>query len=210
MAKHCIAKHTQYQRFDSNKSFSCDINIFKILTNWPYQCELVSPFQWRHNECDGISNHQPHDCLLNRLFRRRLKKTPKFRVTGLCEGNSPMTGEFPAQMASNAQFFFIWWRHHVTCLKYVRQDNYFIHLTPQRDIQGSVTQSLTLLHIPMLFPKCAAIPVVSWNRLSTDWVGSMDFVTKVTIIWISFVMIGIQHTKDLRDQWLQSSTTVGS
>ena len=41
--------------------------------------------------------------LLNRLFSRRSKKTPKFRVTGLCAGNSPMTGEFPAQMASNAE-----------------------------------------------------------------------------------------------------------
>ena len=26
----------------------------------------------------------------------------KLRVTGLCEGNSPVTGEFPAQRASNA------------------------------------------------------------------------------------------------------------
>ena len=24
--------------------------------------------QWRHNGVDGVSNHQPHDCLLNRLF----------------------------------------------------------------------------------------------------------------------------------------------
>ena len=24
---------------------------------------------WRHNGRDGVSNHQPHDCLLNRLFR---------------------------------------------------------------------------------------------------------------------------------------------
>ena len=51
--------------------------------------------QWRHNEHDGVSNHQPHDCLLNLLFRRRTKKTPKPRVTGLCDGNSPVTGEFP-------------------------------------------------------------------------------------------------------------------
>ena len=31
------------------------------------------------------------------------QKTSKLRVTGLCEGNSPMTGEFPTQMASNAE-----------------------------------------------------------------------------------------------------------
>ena len=45
---------------------------------------------WRHNGCDGVSNHQPHDCLLNRLFRLRSKKTPKLSVTGLCAGNSPV------------------------------------------------------------------------------------------------------------------------
>ena len=69
--------------------------------------------RWRHNGCDSVSNHQPHHCLLNRLFRRRSKKTSKLRVTGLCAGNSPETGEFPAQMASNATKVSIWWRHHV-------------------------------------------------------------------------------------------------
>ena len=44
---------------------------------------------WRHNDHDGVSNHQPHGCLLSRLFRRRSKKTSKLRVTGLCLGNSP-------------------------------------------------------------------------------------------------------------------------
>ena len=28
-------------------------------------------------------------------------------------GNSPVTGEFPAQMATNAENVSIWWRHHV-------------------------------------------------------------------------------------------------
>ena len=68
--------------------------------------------QWRHNGRDSVSNHQPHDCLLNRLFRHRSKKTSKLRVTGLCAGHSPQTGEFHAQMASNAENFSIWWRHH--------------------------------------------------------------------------------------------------
>ena len=63
---------------------------------------FLVPLQWRHNERDGVSNYQPHDCLLNRLFRRRSKKTSKLHVTGLCAGNSPVTGEFPSQMASNA------------------------------------------------------------------------------------------------------------
>ena len=71
------------------------------------------PLQWRHNERDGVSNHQRLDCLLNRLFRCRSKKTSKLCITGLYEGNSPVTGEFPAQMASNAENVSIWWRHHV-------------------------------------------------------------------------------------------------
>ena len=45
--------------------------------------------QWRHNGRDSFSNHQPYDCLLNRLFRRRSKKTSNLRVTDLCAGNSP-------------------------------------------------------------------------------------------------------------------------
>ena len=47
------------------------------------------PLQWRHNDHDTVSNHQPHGCLLNRLFRRRSKKRSKLLVTGLCVGNSP-------------------------------------------------------------------------------------------------------------------------
>ena len=68
--------------------------------------------RWHHNDHAGVSNHQPHGCLLNRLFRRTSKKTSKLRVTGLCAGNSPGTGEFPAQMASYAENVSIWWRHH--------------------------------------------------------------------------------------------------
>ena len=70
--------------------------------------------RWRHNGRDSVSNHQPQDRLLDCLFRRRSKKTSKPRVTGLSAGNSPGTGEFPAQMASNAENVSIWWRHHVT------------------------------------------------------------------------------------------------
>ena len=39
--------------------------------------KLVS-LRWRHNGRDGVSNHQPHDFLLNRLFRRRSKKHQSF------------------------------------------------------------------------------------------------------------------------------------
>ena len=74
---------------------------------------MILSLQWRHNEQDGVSTHQPHDCLLNCLFSHRSKKTSKLRVTGLCEGNSLVTGEFPTQRASNGENFSIWWCHHV-------------------------------------------------------------------------------------------------
>ena len=74
--------------------------------------KLTTTLQCRYNGHDGVSNHQPHDCLLNRLFRCRSKKTSKLRVAGLCVGNSPGTDEFPAQMASNEENASIWWRHH--------------------------------------------------------------------------------------------------
>ena len=73
---------------------------------------VISALQLRHNEQDGVWNHQPHDCLLNRLFKRRSKKTSQLRVTGLCAGTSPGTGEFPTQMAIHAENVSIWWRHH--------------------------------------------------------------------------------------------------
>ena len=108
---------------------------------------LANPLRCRHNERDGVSNHRPHDCLLNRLFRCRSKKTSKLRVTGLCEGNSSATGEFPAQRASDAENVSIWWRHHVCTL---------IHM----DLQQSVSMKLigkwcliTQTHIPMTRPQ---------------------------------------------------------
>ena len=55
--------------------------------------------------CDGVSNHQPHDCLLNRLFRRRSKKIQKLWVTDPRVGNLLVSGEFLAQLASNAEKF---------------------------------------------------------------------------------------------------------
>ena len=80
------------------------------------KCFYAQPLQWRHNGWDSVSNHQPRHCLLNRLFGRRSKKTSK--LYGLCVRSSPGTGEFPAQMASNAEIVSIWWRHHAFMILY--------------------------------------------------------------------------------------------
>ena len=79
----------------------------------PYRSKYVYfwPLQWRHNGHDRVSNHQPHECLFNHLFRSRSKKTSKLYVTGLCAGNSPGIGESPTQMTSNTENVSIWWHH---------------------------------------------------------------------------------------------------
>ena len=41
------------------------------------------------------------------------KKKKKLRVTGLCEGNSPVTGEFPAQRPWNAENVSTRWLHNI-------------------------------------------------------------------------------------------------
>ena len=92
-----------------NEKHQCS-TLLSLIMFFHRSCNLL----WRHNGHDSVSNHQPHDCLFNHLFRCRSKKTPKLCVTGLCAGNSPGTGESPAQMASNAENVSIWWRHHVT------------------------------------------------------------------------------------------------
>ena len=85
------------------------LEIHRLSVDSQQKCQSL---HWRHNGHDWVSNHQPYDCSLNRLFRRRSKKTSKLRATGLSVGNSTGTGEFPAQMASNAENISIWWRHH--------------------------------------------------------------------------------------------------
>ena len=64
----------------------------------------LAVLQWRQNGRDGVSNQQYHNCLLNRLFRRRSKNTWKLRVTGLLQGfhrwpvNSPHKGPVTRKM----------------------------------------------------------------------------------------------------------------
>ena len=60
--------------------------------------------QWRNNEYDSVSNHQPHDCLLNRLFGRRLKKHQSSASLAFVRGthrepvNSPHKGPVTRNM----------------------------------------------------------------------------------------------------------------
>ena len=79
---------------DCDVVYSRDVNVLSLYVSlslcW-YDVSLYgcTSLHWRHNDHVGVSNHQPRGPLLNRLFRRRWKKTSKLRVTGLCAGNSP-------------------------------------------------------------------------------------------------------------------------
>ena len=120
--KQCMCGHKQCVCASQNK-WVC---VPKQFSTWNCWLLIKTAFdvtlRWRNNGRDGVSNHLPYDCLLNRLFRRRWKKTSKLRVTGLCVWNSPVTGELPAQMASNAENVSIWWRHHEVMEGYLRPD----------------------------------------------------------------------------------------
>ena len=83
-----------------------------------------SVFNWKNEKNTVLPKFHYNDAIMGAIAsqitsltivysRWRSKKTPKPRATGLCAGNSPVTGEFPAQRASNAENVPIWWRHHV-------------------------------------------------------------------------------------------------
>ena len=99
----------------NSKNKSIRIDTFPLLGIDCPQCvrwqhSTLFALQWRHDEHDGVSNHRRLDCLLNRLSRLRSKETSKLRVTGLCEGNPPVTGGFPSQRSLNAENVSISWR----------------------------------------------------------------------------------------------------
>ena len=59
--------------FISFRHTAVPVWIFKDNNLW----NMFSTLQWRHNEGDGVSNHRPHDCLLNRLFKAPIKDSIK-------------------------------------------------------------------------------------------------------------------------------------
>ena len=93
----------------------------------------MTSLQWRHNERDGVSNHQPHDYLLNRLFRRRSKKISKFCVSALCMGNSPVNS--PQKGPVTRKCFHLMTsslyktRDRTTTDKHVHQKKYMKHIS---------------------------------------------------------------------------------
>ena len=103
--------------------------------------------RWRHNDSDGVSNHQPHDCLLNRLFGRISKKTSKLRLTGLCVGNSPGPVNSPHKGPVTRKMFPFddftrwrtsWWLH---ALAIFLQYSFFVRGIHQSQVEHNQTHA---------------------------------------------------------------------
>ena len=101
-----------------------------------YLFDFGLPLLWRHNERDGVSNHRRLDCLFNCFFRHRSQKTSKLRVLGRCEENSPVTGEFYAQKASNAEMVSIGWRHYGYRLVEKKDDRKWLKIRGFQSLYG--------------------------------------------------------------------------
>ena len=126
---------------------------------------IQDALQWRHDERDGVSYHRRPYCLLYCCFRRRSQKTSKLRVTGLCEGNSPVTGEFPAQKASNAENASIWLRHHGALITYIQRGKYYILTYWQLDHYKHIPICVMLRRSILLHSspyKCDIYPVAAY------------------------------------------------
>ena len=102
--------------------------------------------------------------------RRRSKKTSKLRVTGLCEGKSPVTGEFPAQKASNADNVSIWWRHHaipkvVIEVSYLIMRSYLLYWHYSDDTMSAMASQITDVSIV-----CSTVlSVIKWKHFWRYW-----------------------------------------
>ena len=81
----------------------CSLGTHSVMWNNSYARKV--PLQWRHNGRDGVSNYQPPDCLLNRLFGCPPKKISKLRVTGLGAGNSPWPVNSPHKWPATRKMF---------------------------------------------------------------------------------------------------------
>ena len=79
-----IAIFVQENAFEYIGDWNQNTTVFIQENTFDYVC--CKTLQWRHNERDGVSNHQRLDCLLNRLFRPRSKKTSKLRSLAFVRG----------------------------------------------------------------------------------------------------------------------------
>ena len=120
-------------------------NVLHFLTFLTTDMPRLVGIHYSHNERDDISNPRRHDCLLNRLFAQ-------------IKGNikAPVTGEFPAQRASNAENDSICWRHHV----HVRDKGPLFCIV---DDVVAVSKAVTVVGIYLVLPECSGFSPGKFN-----------------------------------------------
>ena len=154
--------------FPMPNSITHTVNTIRVKSNLDCYIVQQTSLQWCHNGHDGISNHQPHHCLLNFLFRRKSKETSKLRITGLCAGNSPVTGELPTQRASNGENFSIWWCHNKSDLDcYIAQQTWCMWGVLPSNYWGSQTIIIFPYWIHL---KASEASVCVWIYLKYSWI----------------------------------------
>ena len=136
------------------------------LANYQVSLQVTWTLQW-HHECDAISNHQPHDCLLNPLFRRRSKKTSKLCATNLCAGNSPLPSVWSCTVAYHEQH----WAK-ILCLGCSPPEKESLR---NRTIMSN-SQWCNVLHIPGCWPHTA-------NHLPSHYQGLSHCLHKAMATW---------------------------
>ena len=148
--------------------------------------DLVSraPLHWRHYDHGGVSNHQHHGCLLDRLFRRRSKKTSKLRVTGHCVGNSPVPVNSPHKGPVTRKMFpfddVVWEEHSFTPMD---QSPYLGRLSTQTSLHcviddrlesvndGAITGACCLIFLNVLIP---SITQFCWKKMEIYFITSAE------------------------------------
>ena len=186
-----------------------ETNLMKM-TQFPFGYQIpresdALSLQWCHNGRDSVLNHKPRECLLSRLIRRRSKKTSKLRDTGLCAGNSPETGEFPAQMASNAKNVYIWWCHHGEDLWHFKS---LAHLIQSNNNDNNKNTDAHMRHMVLvsqyitLNTNFASVNVLSVKYLTHwGWVKHICVSKLTTIDWDNGLTPGSAPSHDLNKYW---------
>ena len=109
----CLAGVMRLLYLHDNFDFRKCVPIWNPSKITSIQCgyNTVSILQNHHNDAImSATASQITSLVYSTVYsRRRSKKTSKLRVTDLCEGNSPVTNEFPAQRASNADLMTSSW-----------------------------------------------------------------------------------------------------
>ena len=76
-----------------------------LLLWWPRKDALLAFSHYSDVIISKMASQINSVSMVYSTVQGQIKENIKLRVTGLCEGNSPVTGEFPAEMASSAEMF---------------------------------------------------------------------------------------------------------